>query len=59
MARRIDTPPDRFEPRQVPARTEPCPEPQDAIRPAQGIFYATVLSAPLWVLIRWALRKFF
>ena len=57
MARRIDLPPERFEPRQVPARAEPCPEPQDAVRPAQGMLCAAALSAPLQVLIWWGLRK--
>ena len=58
MARRIDTPPERFEHRDIPAKTEPCPEPQDAIRPAQGMLHAAALSALLWVLIWRALRKF-
>ena len=59
MARRTDTPPERLEHWDIPGKTGPRPEPQDAIRPAQGILCAAALSTPLWVLILWALRKLF
>ncbi len=59
MARRIDQPPKRLEHRDIPARVEPRPEPQDAIRPAQGVFSAAALSMPLWALIWLAVRRIF
>ncbi len=57
MARWIDPPLERYEHRPAPARAEPSPEPQDAVRPAQGVFCAAALSAPLWLLIWWAVRR--
>lgn len=57
MARQTDPPPKRLEHRDIPARVEPRLEPQDAIRPAQGMFCAAALSAPLWVLIWLAVRR--